>query len=142
MNNSRLRRAAVLALLALTVGVASLFKPVRTWASTEGSYLYSLLVMRGPIYIFAPRTVGAQGLKISTNTYAGASSTGVPSLPAGDVPLWFIGGQSTAARTACAAAVEGQFYYDTTVHSIAFCDATGWHKLVTGSAANDYWTTF
>ena len=142
MKDKSLRRAALLALIALTVAASSLFKPVRTWASAEGSYIYSVFILRGGGYIFAPRTIGAQGLKISTNTFAGVDSTGLPTKPTGDLPLWLVGGQATGARTACGATVEGQLSYDPTVHSVAFCDGTVWHKLVTGSATNDYWTTY
>lgn len=140
---NKIRKALTVAALSLVAAVCLLtFKPVRAWASVQGDYIYHLFVLRGPAYVFKSPVGGAQGLKISTNTYAGAGQTGQPSLPTGDVPLWFIGGQTTAARTACSSAIEGQFMYDITVHSIAFCDGTGWHKLVTGSGANDSWTTY
>lgn len=139
---NRLRNAVVFAALSL-VAAASLLtiKPVRAWASAEGAYLYNQFVLRGPAYVFKSNVGGAQGLIVSTSPYTGASQTGVPTAGAG-LALWLVGGQTSAQRTTCAAGIEGQFIYDPTVHSIAFCDGTVWHKLVTGSGANDSWTTY
>lgn len=49
---------------------------------------------------------------------------------------------TTANRRTCNSANEGGFMYDSTVHSMAFCDATSWHKLVSGTSANDTWTSY
>lgn len=139
----KLPKALKLAALTLVAAASLLLlKPVRAWASVQGDYIYHQFVLRGPAYLFKSPVGGIQGLKISTNTYAGASQSGVPAAPTGDVPLWLAGGQATSGRTACSSAIEGQVIYDPTVHSIAFCDGTVWHKLVTGSGANDSWTTY
>lgn len=139
----KIRKALTFAALSLVAASCLLtFKPIRAWATTEGAWLHNIFMVQGPTYIFKSRIGGAQGVIVTTGTYAGASQSGVPSIPTGVVPLWLVGGNTTAARTACAAAVEGQLFYDVTVHSIAFCDGTVWHKLVTGSGANDSWTTY
>jgi hypothetical protein len=83
--------------LVLLVGVLSLFKPIRVWASTEGSYIYHTLYLRAT---------------------------------------------ATTARPACSSTTAGAVIYDSTINSIAFCDGTSYHKLVTGSGANDYWTSY
>lgn len=137
--NKRLKLALFAVVAAVAVSVCS--PKVRTWASVEGSYLYNQLVVRGPVYIFASKISGAQGIVISTSAYTGSSQTGVPTAGAGTA-LWLFGGETSAARTACGSTVEGQHIYDSTVHSLAFCDGTVWHKLVTGSGTNDYWTTY
>ena len=49
---------------------------------------------------------------------------------------------TTANRRTCNSSNEGGVFYDNTVHSITFCDGTNWHKLVTGSGANDSWTSY
>lgn len=127
---------------ALFVAASLCFKPVRVWASVEGSYIYNQFVLQGPAYVFKSRVGGAQGIRISTGAYTGASQSGVPTAPTGTVDIIVEGGQTTAARTACAAGSEGRIFYDVTVHSIAFCDGTSYHKLVTGSGANDSWTSY
>ena len=143
MNDKSLRRAAVLALLALAVAASSFFKPVRVWASQEGSYIYHLILVRGPLYVSASPAGLSQGLYISTVAYtSGASSTGDVTQPGGNITLSFRGAYTTATRPACATALAGTNYYDTTVNSMAFCDGTNYHKLVTGSATNDSWTSF
>lgn len=50
---------------------------------------------------------------------------------------------ATTARATCSSSTEGYIMYDSTVHSIAWCDGTNWHKLVSGNfAVSDYWTTY
>lgn len=140
---NKIRKALTLAALSL-VAAASLLtmKPVRAWATVQGAYIYNVFLMQGPMYVNKSRIGGAQGIIITTGTYAGASQSGVPALPTGVTPLWLVGGNTTAARTACSSSIEGQLMYDITVHSIAFCDGTGWHKLVTGTSTNDTWTSY
>lgn len=138
-----LRKAAVFAALSLVVAGSLLtLKPIVAWATVQGAWLQNVFLMQGPMYVNKSRIGGAQGIIITTGTYSGASQAGVPAAPTGVTPLWLVGGQTSAQRTTCAAAIEGQIIYDPTVHSIAFCDGTVWHKLVTGSGANDSWTTY
>lgn len=140
---NKIRKAVTIAALSL-VAAASLmtYKPIAAWATVQGAWLQNIFLMQGPMYVNKSRIGGAQGIIITTGTYAGASQAGVPAAPTGVTPLWLVGGNTTAARTACTSAIEGQLMYDITVHSIAFCDGTNWHKLVTGSGANDTWTSY
>lgn len=139
---NKIRKAVALSVLALVAAVSLLtIKPVQVWARNEGHYIYSLFAIEGPIYVFKSRVGGAQGIVVSTSAYTGASQAGVPTAGAG-IPLTIVGGQLTSQRASCAAGTEGQIIYDPTVHSIAFCDATNWHKLVTGSGTNDSWTSY
>lgn len=132
----RLAAAAVLAALCL-----STVKPVRTWASQEGAYIYNQLLVRGPAYFSASRVGLPQGLFVSTNTISGgATSSGGVTLPGG-LALNIVGGVTTAGRSAPGSATEGQLIYDPTVHSLAFNNGTTWYKLVdSGSAAS--WTAY
>ena len=117
-------------------------KPIRSFASVEGSYLYHLIEVNGPGYFFDSPSITQNGIFISTQPYAGASSLGVPNLPAG-VNINIVGAQTTAARTACSGANEAQWAYDSSVHSLTFCDGTTWHKLVyTSSTGGDSWTSY
>lgn len=125
--------------LALVAASSLLVKPVRVWASAEGSYIYNQFIGQGPTYLFKSRVGLGQGLYVSTGTYKGDNP---PTAPAGAPFFNFAGSYTTAGRPACAAGTSGLFYYDTTVNSIAFCDGTTYHKLVTGVAANDSWTSF
>lgn len=125
------------------IGLSFCIPSVRTWASQEGSYIYHAIYVNGPAVIYTGNTWKGsdgktyQGLVVSTTTF---SSTGVYTYAA--LNQVFLGGMTTAARPACAAGTEGEHIYDTTVHSLAFCDGTNWHKLVTGSGANDSWTSY
>lgn len=95
----KIKKSLALAALALvTAGSLLVFKPVRAWASQEGTYYWNYLYLK------------------------------------------FI---ATANRRTCNAANEGGIYYDSTIHSIAYCDGTYWHKNVSGNGAvSDFWTTF
>jgi hypothetical protein len=138
---NKIRKALTFAALSIVAAASLLLlKPVRAWATAEGSYLYNQFVLQGPAYIFKSRIGGAQGLVISTSAYTGSSQTGVPTAGTGTA-LTLIGGQTSAQRATCAAGTEGQFIYDPTVHSIAFCNGTSWYKSVdSGSAVS--WTIY
>lgn len=95
----KIKKSLALAGLALVAAAALLtFQPVRSWASKEGSYIYSQLILR-PI--------------------------------------------TSANRATCNSSNEGYIMYDSTIHSIAYCDGTNWHKNVSGAGSvSDFWTTY
>lgn len=140
-----MKKKSLLALALVFVAAGALILNPRVaqkaYAAVAGMWTYNLFGVRGPLYVFPSKADGTlASITVTTTAYAGASSSGYPTVTG--VNLKFLGGMTTAARPACAAGTEGNFFYDVTVHAIAFCDATSWHKLVTGSAANDYWTSY
>jgi len=114
------------AALALVAAVCSLtFKPVRAWASQEGSYIYHQFFLQGPAVFYGAATsyTGSD----NTARLGVSITTGTPSAMTGVASLRFRGAQ--AAKPA--SSNEGDFYYDTAQHSVAIATCT--------SAGNDCW---
>lgn len=108
----KLAVAAFVAALSLCV-----FKPVRVWASQEGSYLYHQFFLSGPAVFYTASTaytgsdgVSRTGLRITTAAYSADSA----------VAQHFLGAQASKPATT----VEGDQYWDTVQHTIAIATCT------------------
>lgn len=119
------RSHRVAAGVGLALALACLFAPFRAWATEEGGYIYHWFFVNGPATVYTTNTwkdaggTTHTGLEINTGKYKSASA----------LSMVFIGAQATASRTACSSTIEGQFMYDTTIHSQAYCDGANWWKL-------------
>ena len=110
---------------------------MRAWASQEGSYIYHQFLVSGPASFYGAAssyTDGTNtthiGVEITTGTLASPSS----------VHLRFLG--ALAAKPATS--VEGDFFWDSTNHGIAFATGTSsgndkWMRSVTTGSS---WTTY
>lgn len=122
-----MNKSLKLALYTVIAAVALLLcsPKMRAIASVEGSYIYNMLAVRGPLYVFAPKvSTFPQGIIISSNAYNGSSSLGVPTITNG-TNFTFVGSYTTAGRNALTP-TEGMVIYDTTVHMFGFYNGTNW----------------
>lgn len=126
----KLAAAAVIAALSLCT-----FKPARVWASQEGSYIYHSLYVTGPAVFYGGSWTGTDGTARTGVTI----STGTPTAPAA-VVMHFLG--SVASKPATSS--EGDFGYDSTLHTIFFATgtSTGNDKFVRGVTTGSSWTIY
>ena len=126
----KLAAAAVIAALSLCT-----FKPVRVWASQEGSYIFHAIYVNGPGVFYGSSWKGNDGV-----TYTGVTvSTGTPTAPAGTV-MHFLGAVSSKPATSS----EGDFGYDSTLHAVFFATgtSTGNDKFVRAVTSGSSWTIY
>lgn len=127
---------AALGVLVLASSLLCL-KPVRVWASEEGAWIYHWFWVNGPATVYTKNTwVDAggtthTGLEVNSGTYSSRTAK----------TQSFLGAMATSARPACASGTEGSHIYDTTVHSLAFCNGTSWYKSVDSGTAVT-WTIY
>lgn len=127
---------AVLAVLVLASALC-VSQPFRAWASEEGAWIFHWFWVNGPALVYTTNTwkdaagTTHTGLEINSGKYGSAASLSERHL----------GAMATSARPACAAGTEGDYFYDTTVHSIAFCNGTSWYKSVDSGTAVS-WTVY
>ncbi len=131
------------AMLVLAVTL-SLFQGPRAWASEEGAWIYHWLWVNGPLTVYSTNTwkdaggTTHTGLEVNSGTYAARTA----------VSFRFLGAMATSARPACTGAttIEGDVYYDTTVHSFAFCNGSSYYRMIdlgaTYPTVGSVWTEF
>jgi hypothetical protein len=113
--------------LLIATAVLSLFKPVRTWASQEGSYLYHQFFIDGPVVIYAATSytgsdnTARQGLMVNGGTKASPTT----------LSMQLLGAVTTANRPS--SPVEGQLYWNSTTHAVGFYDGTHFWESKTTS---------
>lgn len=131
----KLAAAAVLAAASL-----SLVKPIRTFASQTGSYMFHALYNTGPVVFYgaAQAWTGPD----STSRIGVTITTGTPSAMSGIATWHFLGALGGKPATS----TEGDMYYDIAAHTIAMATATksdnsAWLKANTATTGAP-WTTY
>lgn len=129
----RIHKAATIAALALVAAVCSLtFKPIRAWASQEGSYIYHQFFLNGPAVFYGASSqfTGSDG----TARLGVSITTGTPAAMTGVASMRFLGAQAAKPATSNA----GDFYWDTVQNTLAMSTCTAantscWIKAYTGT---------
>ncbi len=106
----KLAAAAVLAALCL-----STLKPVRTWASVEGSYIYHQLIVAGPVTINASPVGLGSGITVTAGSIVEqGGSLSISTAPSATLSIQFLGVLASSPT----ASTEGQQYYNSTAHAM------------------------
>ncbi len=141
---NRLRKALTLAALTLVAAASLLtFKPVRVWASQEGSYIYHQFFLQGPAVFYGASTqfTGSDG----TARLGVTITTGTPTAMTGVTSVRWLG----AVASAPTSHNVGDMAYDISKSSLiistsaATNSTTGWVRgTTTTDASVAAWTAY